>query len=59
MQLLEKVLLKFGHSLGLPSNYTLLKKLGAVRVLLIDSKNAMLSAVLLLQPSYQPALPSY
>jgi hypothetical protein len=30
MQLLDKVLLKLGHSLGLPSKYKLLKKIGAV-----------------------------
>lgn len=30
MQFLEKVLVKLGHGLGLPSRYKLLKKIGAV-----------------------------
>lgn len=30
MQLLDKVLVKIGHGLGLPSQYKLLKKIGAV-----------------------------
>jgi hypothetical protein len=37
MQLLDKVLIKLGHSLGLPSEYKLLKKIGAVSGVAVSS----------------------